>query len=141
MDIIREARSWIGTPWHHNQRCKGAGVDCVQFIAALAQSQGLDIGKLENYYRTPRGDELLDTMRAIPGLVETGIIQGGSILVFRVGGIPHHLAVATEEGMIHADAKVGRVVELSHRGFWDRLLVTAFKVVCNPSGDDSLQGS
>ncbi len=30
--IIEEARSWIGTPYHHEARVKGAGVDCGMFI-------------------------------------------------------------------------------------------------------------
>lgn len=30
--LLAEARAWLGTPWHHNARVKGAGVDCGQYI-------------------------------------------------------------------------------------------------------------
>lgn len=32
--IIAEARTWIGTPFHHESRVKGAGVDCAQLLYA-----------------------------------------------------------------------------------------------------------
>lgn len=33
--IVEEARSWLGTPFHHHARVKGAGVDCINFPAAV----------------------------------------------------------------------------------------------------------
>lgn len=30
--IVDEANTWLKTPWHHNARVRGAGVDCGQFI-------------------------------------------------------------------------------------------------------------
>lgn len=128
MGIIESAREWLGTPWQHNQRCKGVGVDCVQFIAALAEEQGIKIGPIENYYREPQKDELFWHLRCIAGLEEVSFTEPGDILLFRVGGIPRHLGVATERGMVHADAKVGRVVEISNLGFWERLIVARFRI-------------
>jgi cell wall-associated NlpC family hydrolase len=40
-DVVREALSWIGTPFHHAGRVKGAGVDCGQFPLAVFESCGL----------------------------------------------------------------------------------------------------
>lgn len=39
--IIAEAKSWLGTPFHHGARVKGAGVDCAQFVAAVYESVGV----------------------------------------------------------------------------------------------------
>lgn len=39
-DIIAEARSWVGTPWRHGQMAKGAGSDCLGFIAGIALALG-----------------------------------------------------------------------------------------------------
>ena len=33
--VIREAKSWIGTPFHHAARIKGAGVDCLMLLAEI----------------------------------------------------------------------------------------------------------
>lgn len=38
--VIAEARTWIGTPWHHLARVKGAGVDCAQFLVAVFAAAG-----------------------------------------------------------------------------------------------------
>jgi cell wall-associated NlpC family hydrolase len=40
-DIVAQARTWLGTHWHHNARVKGAGVDCGQFIIAAYIDAGL----------------------------------------------------------------------------------------------------
>jgi hypothetical protein len=39
--VIIEALSWLGTPYHHEARVKGAGVDCGQLPAAVFESCGL----------------------------------------------------------------------------------------------------
>lgn len=39
--IVEEARTWLGTPWHHQARVKGAGVDCGQFIIGAYINAGL----------------------------------------------------------------------------------------------------
>lgn len=39
--VIVEARSWIGTPYHLNQACKGAGVDCGRFVYQVYHACGL----------------------------------------------------------------------------------------------------
>lgn len=39
--VIDEAQTWLRTPWHHNARVKGSGVDCGQFIIACYINAGL----------------------------------------------------------------------------------------------------
>lgn len=39
-DITRVARSWLGTKWAHGQMTKGAGADCLGFIAGVALELG-----------------------------------------------------------------------------------------------------
>lgn len=39
--VIAEAMTWLGTPWHHRARVKGAGVDCAQFLIAVYSAAGL----------------------------------------------------------------------------------------------------
>jgi hypothetical protein len=35
--LIAEARTWIGTPWHHQAAVKGAGCDCIGFVRGAAE--------------------------------------------------------------------------------------------------------
>ena len=36
-DVVTEARDWIGTPYIHQQRTKGAATDCIGLIYGLYQ--------------------------------------------------------------------------------------------------------
>ncbi|HGJ8792219.1 TPA: hypothetical protein ACJYO5_001510 [Neisseria gonorrhoeae] len=39
--IVEEARSWLGTPYHHHAMVKGAGVDCAMLLVAVYGAVGL----------------------------------------------------------------------------------------------------
>ncbi len=39
--LRKVCQSWVGTPFHHNQRVKGAGVDCANFLIAVYSELGL----------------------------------------------------------------------------------------------------
>ena len=40
-EIIRAAREWLGTPYHHRARVKKAGADCAMFPLAVYQECGV----------------------------------------------------------------------------------------------------
>jgi hypothetical protein len=40
-DIANEARRWIGTPFRHQGRMRGAGVDCVGLVAGVGVAIGV----------------------------------------------------------------------------------------------------
>lgn len=60
--IITEARSWMNTPFAHQQRVKGVGVDCVNFLAEVALATGaLPDAKFErNYRKRETGEKLVE---------------------------------------------------------------------------------
>lgn len=39
--VWAEALSWLGTPWHHEARVKGVGVDCAQFLIGAFAGAGI----------------------------------------------------------------------------------------------------
>jgi cell wall-associated NlpC family hydrolase len=39
--VITESLAWVGTPYHHHARVRGAGVDCAQLAAAVYEAAGL----------------------------------------------------------------------------------------------------
>src|SRR5262249_43477037 len=39
--VVAEAESWIGTPFHHAARVKGAGVDCLMLLAEVYERAGI----------------------------------------------------------------------------------------------------
>ena len=39
--VVAEAESWLGTPYHHEARIKGHGVDCAQILVGVFANVGL----------------------------------------------------------------------------------------------------
>ena len=35
-DVVAEARRWLGTPWRHQARLRGVGVDCGGLVVCVA---------------------------------------------------------------------------------------------------------
>ena len=42
--VVAEAESWLGTPYHHEARIKGHGVDCVEHQVLQRAMQQIGIG-------------------------------------------------------------------------------------------------
>jgi len=39
--VITAAERWLGTPWHHQARIKGVGVDCAMLLCEAFEEAGL----------------------------------------------------------------------------------------------------
>lgn len=50
--VIAEACTWLGTPYHHQARLKGAGVDCAQILIAVYANTGM-IDEFDTGYYPP----------------------------------------------------------------------------------------
>ena len=112
--IISKAREYVGTPVIHQGRVKGVGIDCVGLIVCVAKELGICIIEPPpEYRRVIRQRQVLDRLdEQFVGPKKTW--DPGDILV--MGNNPrknlaHHLGIATESGIIHANILVRRVVE------------------------------
>ena len=119
--VVAEARSWLGTPWQHQARAKGVGVDCGGLVIGIARALGLvpeamDIG---GYARQPDGESLLAHCDAWMQRLQ-GAPQPGDVLVMRFDTRPQHVAVVADyahgglsivHALDHADRRRARVVE------------------------------
>lgn len=74
--LVAEAESWIGTPYHTGARVKGAGVDCLTFVAGVFENAGL-VPKLAIPHYPPDWHLHRDDERYLEGVlqycVEVGI--------------------------------------------------------------------
>lgn len=131
-DVIKEARTWVGTPFKHQGRVKGVGADCVGIIIGVTRDLGLSNFDTKNYSRYPdiqmMGSLLREHLEEIP--VENA--QPGDVLWIKVKGSPQHLAMKTDKGIIHAHMGVGKCVEVILDKATERLIVGAFRIKsCN----------
>jgi cell wall-associated NlpC family hydrolase len=132
LNLIDEAMSWLGTPYHHEARVKGAGVDCGQFPAAVFEACGLiPHVEIEHYtydWHLHRDDErYLNYVEAFFTKVDSP--QAGDLALFKYGRVISHSAIVIEWPLvIHAYITAGAVVlddgianqDLAKRlqGFW-----------------------
>ena len=134
--IVAAARGWIGTPYRHQARTKGAGCDCLGLVLGVwSEVYGAPPEAVPAYtadWDEPQGAEVLLSaarrhLHAKP-VTEAAI---GDLIVFRMrdGMVAKHLGI---QGRVGADASFihaysgHAVVENSLTLPWARRLVARF---------------
>lgn len=116
-DVVQAARAWLGTPFHHQARLKGVGVDCVGLVIGVARELGLVAPDfdVDTYPRVPDGSSLMHlvNLHMTPLDVE---MAPGHVVVVRFDRDPQHLGILGDYrhgglSIIHAAAEPGRVIE------------------------------
>lgn len=116
-DIVTEARTWVGTPFHHQARLKGVGVDCAGVVIGVAHALGLSDFDTTCYGREPHRGQL----RALldEHMDKVAEPQPGDVLVMVFDIEEQHLAILTDSNtLIHAYEKVGKCVEHRYSDVW-----------------------
>lgn len=126
--FIAAARAQVGTPFHHQGRAAGVGLDCIGLVVVAAAQAGWPVQDRTDYGRRPDGRALVEGLVAHGGIVVREI-SAGDILVFRYDGQPQHVAVALDGGrMVHAFAPARGVVETEIGLYWARRLVAVYRL-------------
>lgn len=131
--IVRLARSWIGTPYHHQASKRGVGTDCIGLVRgvwrALYGSEAEAAPAYSRDWAESTGEEtLLEAARRHLTEVAPADVQPGDVLVFRYRAttIAKHAAIlATPDTMIHA-FEGAPVCEVTLSPWWRRRLAAAF---------------
>jgi NlpC/P60 family putative phage cell wall peptidase len=126
-DVVKEALSWEGTPYHHQAHLKNVGVDCAGLITgvygAITGTQPV-LPKYSPRWAEANTNEML-LLHARKYLIERhdGIWEPGDVLVFRVKNAlsAKHCGIVTADNqMIHAIWE--RKAQVTCIGAWaDRL--------------------
>jgi NlpC/P60 family putative phage cell wall peptidase len=137
--IVAQARTWEGTPFHHQARLKGKGCDCLGLIIGVVAELGLTDrnGKLladydeVTYSKEPDGEYLTAKLTALLDEVPKAEAQPGDLALFEMGNNPQHLAILTDYegalGMIHCEAKRRCVVEHRLDDEWNNKMIKVFR--------------
>ncbi|OAN64845.1 hypothetical protein [Sphingomonas sp. TDK1] len=104
--VLAAARAAIGARFRLHGRDAAGGLDCVGLAALAVGRPAVDRYAL----RTDDLDWAAAALRAA-GLVEVTDAAPGDVLLCRSGAGQLHLAIRSEDGIIHADAMARRVVE------------------------------
>ena len=128
-DVVRQARTWLNTPYHHQGRLKGVGVDCAGLAIRVARDLHIEVKDVIGYGRSPRGDSLLAHIRS-QCVERSGDPLIGMLAVMRFEREAQHVAFivphASGLGMVHAYEPAKRVVEHGLDLKWRRRIVALF---------------
>lgn len=116
--IVDTARSWLGTPFIHQARLKGVGVDCVGLLIGVCRELGLveDQFDIDAYPRIPDGISLMYLAEHHMTKIPRGQMQPGDVVVVAFDKFPQHFGIVGNYNrgglsMIHAASAYGKVVE------------------------------
>jgi len=138
--VVALARTWLGTPYHHQASLKGAGTDCIGLVRGIwRELYGPEPQPLPAYTRDwaeAHGREtLLEAARCHLVEIQPAEAQPGDILIFRWGRTApakHCAVLSTPTAMIHA-LEGAPVSEVSLSPWWQRHVAGAFRF---PGVDD-----
>lgn len=124
--IVAAARGWLGTPFHHQGRLKGVGVDCAGVIVEVARELNIGDVDMQGYGHRPDSRELERLCHEHMTRVPVDQAKPGDVLLILIDKAPQHLAFRTDVGMLHSYAPARRVVEHRIDDGWASQIVAAF---------------
>ena len=132
-DVVAAARSWIGTPYHHQASTKGIGTDCLGLVRGIYREiYGFEAEQPPAYsadWAEALGTEtLLEAASRHLCAKSREHAEPGDILVFRMHreARAKHLAVLTEAAsIVHAVEGTG-TCEVPLTGWWRRRIARVF---------------
>ena len=132
-DIVRAARSWIGTPYHHQASVRGIGADCLGLLRGVWRDlDGREAEVPPAYSRDwaeAEGREALIAGAERHLLrVDLAAMRPGDVLLFRLrDGVPakHVGVLATAATFVHA-VEGAPACEVALQGWWRRRIAAVF---------------
>ena len=128
--VLAEARTWLGTPFHHKAMVKGVGVDCAHFLLGVFSAVGVvprfSVDHYPPDWHFHRGEErflgILSQYADIVNAPETG-----DVAMFKFGRCASHGAVVVAwpqvihsyigQGVVFTDAEGAELGGRLH-SFW-----------------------
>lgn len=136
-DVIDAAREVLETPFRHQGRVPGLGLDCAGVLAHCLDRLGLPYDDEQGYPRTPYDGQLERNLDAQPSLRQIPVsdVVGGDVLLMRMKSAPQHIAIHAGliQGLtyiIHGSEEHGKVAEHRLDGLWRARVVRAYRVEC-----------
>ena len=139
--IVRLAREWTGTPYHHQASIRGVGVDCLGLVRGVwRELYGWEAEQPPAYSRDWAEASGIEAMLESAGRhliqIETSQLMPGDVVVFRLRAhcVAKHAAIVTANAaMIHA-IEGAPVTEVALSAWWRRRIAGAFQFPCVVEG-------
>ena len=125
--IVKKAREYIGTPFRHQGRLKGVGVDCAGLVICVAHDLKISDFDFRQYGRVPNAGTLQSMMQEQMDKIQLNEVKPGDVYLMKFDKEPQHLAIVSDYGIIHSYADAGQVVEHRLDSEWTSKIVAAFR--------------
>ncbi len=143
--IIIQARTWLGTAYHHQGRLKKSdhgpgGVDCLGLVVGVIAELGIQDGHGNplkdadelNYSMYPEGNRLITSISKHLESVPLEERRIGDLLLFKTFQEPQHIGLLSEypiggSGLIHCTSTAGKVVEQPLSATWIKMMTHVFR--------------
>ena len=132
LEICKELMSYIGTPYHHQARLPGVGLDCAGVPVCIAKKFDLHNGVVEDmfgYSRIPDGTSLMETLRKGTAKEKSlNELKIADIILFKFLNNPQHLGIYMPDNkIIHSYSVIGKVVLHNFDEKWKNRVVSVFE--------------
>lgn len=118
-EIIAAARECLGTPFHHQGRLVGVGIDCIGTVVHPARRLGIPHTDCTTYRRRPDGVTLVAHLERNLVRLERDAAPGDVVCMWWARpDLPYHVGLVTERGLLHAHATAKKVVEHAFDEEW-----------------------
>lgn len=129
--IVELARECLDTPYVHQGRHNGVGLDCAGLVAYVLGGLNLPYNDMKGYPRTPYQGMLKKALDNEPSLERVYNYEQGCVLLLRITKDPQHLAIYTGDTIIHSYLTAEKVTEHNFSDSWRRKVVAIYKVKIN----------
>jgi cell wall-associated NlpC family hydrolase len=134
-DVIAAARSFIGTPFHHQGRAPGIGLDCVGVVVCAGRAAGDPCSWDHTNYGRVQGAGLIFEEASKYLVRSDPDPHPGDVLIFALDSrvsLPQHSGILTEAGtFVHARfgtrRKIGPVEEREYSPTWRSRTFATFR--------------
>jgi len=129
--IIEVARSYCGTPFHHQGRLPGTGLDCAGVVVCALNECGYQVNDRANYGRIPAEGEFMRAIWEHCNSVQLVAIAPGDLMMFAFRTEPQHVALISQIDpimLIHSWQDVGKVVENGFDNAWQTRLRGCYRL-------------
>lgn len=111
--VVQEAHTWLGTPYHHHGRIKGAGVDCAMLLAEVFTRCKLvapvDPGAYPIDWHLHRTEEIFIQWLQRAGAHQVLAASPGDIAIYQFGRTFSHGAIVVDDigTVVHSYLRLG----------------------------------
>ncbi|AXA66756.1 NlpC/P60 family protein [Pseudomonas oryzihabitans] len=133
--IVDIAKETLGTPFHHQGRALGVGMDCAGVLVHVLFRLGLPFNDEMGYPRSPYDGQLEKILEAQPAMRRIPVAEAGEgdVLLMRLKTAPQHIAIhagfiSGQPYVIHGSEQHGKVVHHRLDSLWNARVVRAYRL-------------